>query len=204
MGWMSPNSLNHLPFARQLNDIFFPLNLQICIYLKHFKYCLLLTSTLYQYNSIRPMIRSSYNYYSHFTDGKVKSEDSNPPHFSAAELGLNLLGQLTLSLCSWQLSGRVLGGAGLCDCGCVGVKGDVQPSDSPGPSPTLCSPAQPSRLSLTKARVTQDLATLSPLPSLQASCPHNFSLQAACPHNFQVSPDPNPRPNLISWTLRHT
>ena len=90
------------------------------------------------------MIRSSYNYYSHFTDGKVKSEDSNPPHFSAAELGLNLLGQLTLSLCSWQLSGRVLGGAGLCDCGCVGVKGDVQPSDSPGPSPTLCSPAQPS------------------------------------------------------------
>ena len=144
MGWMSPNSLNHLPFARQLNDIFFPLNLQICIYLKHFKYCLLLTSTLYQYNSIRPMIRSSYNYYSHFTDGKVKSEDSNPPHFSAAELGLNLLGQLTLSLCSWQLSGRVLGGAGLFDCGCVGVKGDVQPSDSPGPSPTLCSPAQPS------------------------------------------------------------
>ena len=56
------------------------------------------------------------------------------------------------------------------------------------------SPAQPSRLSLTKARVTQDLATLSPLPSLQA----------ACPLNFQVSPDPNPKPDLISWTLRHT
>ena len=53
------------------------------------------------------------------------------------------------------------------------------------------SPAQPSRLSPTKARVTQGLATLSPLPSLQA----------ACPLNFQVSPDPNPRPNFISWTL---
>ena len=90
------------------------------------------------------MIRSSYNYYSHFTDGKVKSEDSNPPHFSAAELGLNLLGQVTLSLCSWQLSGRVLGEAGLCDCGCVGVEGDVQPSDSPVSSPTLPGPAQPS------------------------------------------------------------
>ena len=46
------------------------------------------------------MIRSLYNYYSHFTDGKVKSEESNLPYFSAGELGLNLLGQLILSLCS--------------------------------------------------------------------------------------------------------
>ena len=73
----------------------------------------------------------------------MKSEESNPPNFSAAELGLNLLCHLTLSLCSWQLLGRVLGEAGLCDSDCVGVEGDVQPSDSPGVSPTLPGPAQP-------------------------------------------------------------
>ena len=75
MGWMSSTFLNHFLFAGQLSGIFFFLN----IYLKHLysTYWLpaLFTSITHL---IRSVIRSSYYYYFHFTDEKVKSEELNP------------------------------------------------------------------------------------------------------------------------------
>lgn len=134
---------------------------------------------------------SSYDYYSHFTDGKVKSEESNPPNFSAAGLGLNLLCRLTLSLCSWELLGRVLGEAGLCDCDCVGVEGDVQPSDSPGVSPTLPGPAQPSRTTPHHSDLLSPWSSLLHARQLQ---PHD--------HNLCFSVENSPKKKASCWHWR--